>query len=98
MTDVRAQDHVMAGMEVDGLGVALDAETGPAPQDDDPLVGVLREPLAWRGDVAGRHDPLDPHAGRSQQDVDLFGREVGGKVVEEAAQAVSIASRLVTSR
>ena len=88
----------MAGMEVDGLGVALDAETGPAPQDDDPLVSVLREPLARWGDVAGRHDPLDPHAGRTQQDVDLFGGEAGGKVVEKAAQAVSIASRLVTSR
>ena len=30
MTDMRAQDHVMAGMEVDGVRVALDAETGSA--------------------------------------------------------------------
>jgi RNA polymerase sigma-70 factor, ECF subfamily len=83
----------MAGMEIDGVRVALDAETGPATQHDDPLVGVLVEPLARWGDVAGRDDSLDTHAGRAEQDVDLFGRQTSGEVVEKAAQAVSIASR-----
>ena len=98
MTHVRAQQHVMAGMQIGGNGLALDAETRAPAQHQNPLVRVLVEPLAGRGDVAGRHDPLHPHAGCAQQDVDLFGGQAGGEVVEQVAQAVSIASRLVTSR
>ena len=98
MTDVRVQHHVVPRMEIQRPGVPLDTEACPAAEKDDPLVRVLIEPLAGRGDVAGRHDALYPYAGRADQDVDLFGGETGGEVVEKVAQVVSIASRLVTTR
>jgi hypothetical protein len=96
MTDVRAQDHVMAWMQLGGVRLAFDPEMGPAAQHEDPLVGVLVEPLARRGDVAGRHDPLDTQTGRAEQDVDLFGGQTSGEVVEQVAQTVSIASRFLS--
>lgn len=98
MTNVGAQHHMMARMEIERPGVPLDTEACPASEKDDPLVGVLIEPLAGRGDVAGRDDAFYPDAGRADQDVDLFGGQTGGKVVEKVAQGVSIASCLVTTR
>ena len=93
MTDMRPHDQVMAGMEIDGIRVPLDAETGPATEHEHPFVRVLVEPLARGRDMAGRHDPLDAHARRVEEDVDPFGGQTSGQVVENVAQAVSIASR-----
>jgi hypothetical protein len=98
MTDVRVKQHVVARMEVERIGVALDTEACPAAEHHDPLVRVLVEPLAGRSDVAGRDDALDPHAGRAEEHVDLLDRETRGKVVEKVVQGASIASCLVTTR
>jgi RNA polymerase sigma-70 factor (ECF subfamily) len=92
MTDVRAQQHVMARLKVPGVGFVLEAETRASPKHDDPLVGVLVQPLPGRCDVAGRDDALDAHAGGAEQDVDALGRQTGGEILEKVAQAVSIAS------
>ena len=97
MTDVRPKHQVMPRLEIPRPGVALDPEACPAAEEDHPFIRVLIEPLAGRRDVAGRHDALHPHAGRADQDVDLFRGKAGGKVVEKVAQVVSIASRLVTT-
>ena len=96
MTDMRRHDHVMAGMEIDGVRVALDAETGPTTEHEDPFVRVLLEPLARGRDMAGRYDPLDTHSRRAEEDVGLFGWQASGQVVENVAQAVSIASRFLS--
>src|SRR5688572_26860023 len=93
MTDVRAQQDVMAGLHVERAGLALDPETSPAAQQDHPLVGVLFEPLAGWRHLAGRHDALHPHAGRADEYVDVLDRQTRGKIVEKIAQIGSIASR-----
>jgi hypothetical protein len=97
MTDVRAKRQVVARVKIQRPGVAFDTEACPAAEKDDPFIRVLIEPLAGRRDVAGRHDALHAHAGRADEDVELFGGETGWKVVEKVAQVVSIASRLVTT-
>ena len=93
MTDVRAQQDVMAGLHVERAGLAVDPQTSPAAQQDHPLVRVLLEPLAGWRHLTGRHDALDPHAGRADQHVDVLDRQTRGEIVEKVAQVGSIASR-----
>jgi hypothetical protein len=92
MTRVRAERHVVARLQIPRARLAFDPQTRASAENDHPLVGLLREPLARRRHLAGRHDALDAGTGRADEDVDPFGGKALGKVVEKVAQVVSIAS------
>ena len=88
---------MVAGQEIPRRRLAFDEQARPAAEDDDPFVGVLRQPFARRRDLTSGDDALHADARRAEEDVDALGGQSLRKIVEKVAQAGSIASQLVTS-
>jgi len=59
MAAMGGEQQIVAGCERTVLALALDAEPGGSPDEEDPFVGVLVVPLAFGCRLPGRDDALD---------------------------------------
>lgn len=62
MAAMGGKQQIVAGGKRAVVALALDAKSGGSPDEQDPFIGVLIIPLAFRSGLSGGDDALDASA------------------------------------